>query len=436
MHFDQDSAHQLDELTRRQFALDAARCFLGVSVFSALTPFGFAADSKAPAASGKGKAKAKQIVYLMMTGAMSQLDTFDPKPKSKFQGETKAISTKVSGVQLSEHLKNIAGIADKVAILRSLNTTTADHQQARYLLETSYKPIATTKHPGLGSWTQKQLGRIHKQLPAVVQVGGGEGPGYLGAAYAPVPIGDPDKGLQNTASPKYLNNDQFDKRMKLSASFDSDFRAKAKNSKVNGYDDLYREAISLLRSEDLKVFDLAQESAEVRDSYGRNRLGQGALLARRLIEAGTRFVQVSHGSWDHHNDIFETNNMPTRAGELDVAAAALIKDLDKRGLLESTIVVIGTEFGRTPRISSSAGRDHHPAAFSGLLAGGAIKVGQAYGKSDADAFYVDDNGMQPGDLNATLAKALGIDWQSEIFSPDGRPFKIGNEGKPIDKLLS
>ncbi len=436
MQFDQDAVQKLDEVTRRQFALDAARCFLGVSVFSVLTPLGLAADSKSAAPASRGKGKAKQIIYLMMTGAMSQIDTFDPKPKSKHQGETKAISTKVSGIQISEHFKNLATITDKLAIIRSLNTTTADHQQARYLLETSYKPIATTKHPGLGSWTQKQLGRIHKQLPAVVHVGGGEGPGYLGAAYAPVPIGDPDKGLQNTASPKYLSNDQFDKRMKLSASFDSGFRSKAKNSKVDGYDDLYREAISLLRSEDLKVFDLAQETAEVRDAYGRNRLGQGALLARRLIEAGTRFVQVSHGSWDHHNDIFETNNMPTRAGELDMAASALIKDLDKRGLLASTIVVIGTEFGRTPRISSSAGRDHHPAAFSGAMAGGAIKVGQAYGKSDEDAFYVDDNGLQPGDLNATIAKAMGLDWNAEIYSPDGRPFKIGNEGKPVDKLLS
>lgn len=422
-----------DEFSRRQLITNIARSVLGVSVLPLLDRVSSAADSK-PAAKASPRGKAQKIIYLMMTGAQSQLDTWDPKPKSKYQGETKAIQTKISGVQLGEHFTNLAGLANKLAIVRSLNTTTADHQQARYLLETSYKMIATTKHPGLGSWVQKQMGRIHKQLPPVVHVGDGQGAGYLGAAFAPVPIGDPAKGLQNTKSPDYLKDAMFDKRMKLSESFDAGFRAKAKNAKVNGYDDLYREAISLLRSQDLKAFDIGQESQEIKDAYGTTRFGQGCLLARRLVENDVRYVQVTFGSWDHHNEIFDT--LPKLATELDKVVSTLINDLQKRGLLDSTLIVLCTEFGRTPRISSTTGRDHHPAAFSAMLCGGGIKGGQVYGKTDDDAFYVEDDGIQPGDLNATIAKALNIPFDKEIYSPDGRPFTLSNGGKAVDKLLS
>lgn len=426
---------RFDDLTRRQLITNIARGVLGVSVLPLLDRTSWAADPKPIAkAATTVRGKAQKIVYLMMTGAQSQIDTWDPKPKSKYQGETQAIQTKVAGIQLGEHFKTLAGIADKLAVIRSLNTTTADHQQARYLLETSYKMIATTKHPGMGSWVQKSLGRIHKQLPPVVHVGEGQGPGYLGAAFAPVPIGDPAKGLQNTKSPDYLKNEMFDKRMKLSESFDSSFRAKAKNAKVNGYDDLYREAISLLRSQDLKAFDISSEPQEQKDAYGTTRFGQGCLLARRLIENDVRYVQVSFGSWDHHNEIFDT--LPRLASELDKVVSTLITDLQKRGLLDSTLVVLCTEFGRTPRISSTTGRDHHPAAFSAMMCGGGIKGGQVYGKSDGDAFYVEDNGIQPADFNATIAKALNIPFDKEIYSPDGRPFTLANGGKAVDKLLS
>lgn len=432
MNFD---LSRTDDLTRRQLITKIAHSVLGVSVLPLLDRVGFAADPK-PAAKGTSAArgKAQKIVYLMMNGAQSQLDTWDPKPKSKYQGDTKTIQTKISGVQFGEHFKSLAGIADKLAVIHSLETTTADHQQARYLLETSYKMIATTKHPGMGSWVQKSLGRIHKQLPPVVHVGEGQGPGYLGAAFAPVPIGDPAKGLQNTKSPDYLKNEMFDKRMKLSESFDSAFRAKAKNAKVNGYDDLYREAISLLRSQDLKAFDISTEPQEQKDAYGTTRFGQGCLLARKLIENDVRYVQVSLGGWDMHNEIFD--NMPKLASELDKVVAALINDLQKRGLLDSTLVVLATEFGRTPKISSTTGRDHHPAAFSAMLCGGGIKGGQVYGKSDDDAFYVVEGNMKPNDLNATIAKALNIPFDKEIHSPDGRPFTLANGGKPVDKLLS
>ncbi len=440
-HFDPSC---LDDLSRRQMMADMAKYCLGVTVL----PVGFAAalqaadkkDEKKPAAAkasssanGSG-GKAKHLIYLYMQGAMSQLDTFDPKPKSKVQGDTKPIQTKISGVQFGDKLPELAKIADKLAVIRSMNTSTAAHEPARYLMSTSYKPIATTRHPGLGSWVHKSLGRIHKELPVAVQVGGGIGPGYLGAEFAPVPVGDPSLGLQNTKSPAYLTDSAFDKRMDLSHSFDSDFRKLAKsNRKVNGYDDLYKDAIHLLRSEDLKAFDISKESDDAKKAYGDNRFGKGCLLARRLVENGVRYVEVSLGSWDHHVDLW--TKMGTVGSELDKAASHLIADLGSRGLLKDTLVVIGTEFGRRPEINQNSGRDHHPAAYSCVLAGGPIKGGQVWGKSDADAFRVDSDGVTPEDFNATIAVAMGIPYDKEIHSPDGRPFTIGNKGKPITKLV-
>jgi hypothetical protein len=421
---------KLDSLSRRDLMHQAARYCLGVSAL----PFAFQTASGAPTRTAGATGKAEHLIYLYMTGAMSQLDTLDPKPGREVQGQTGVIKTKIPGVQLSEHMSGIASISDKVAVVRSLNTTTAAHEQARYLMRTSYRPLATTKHPGLGSWMQKMKGRISKELPPSVQIGGGVGPGYLGAQYAPVPLGDPAQGLQNTKSPAYLTDDAFDKRMTLANAFDSGFRTKStKNSKVNGYDDLYSDAIRLLRSQDLEAFDISKEPDDQKTAYGETRLGRGALLARRLVERGVRFVEISFGSWDHHNQIFD--NVPDKAQELDKVVTALIKDLSSRGLLDSTLVVIGTEFGRKPKINQNVGRDHHPAAFSSLLAGGGIKGGQAYGKSDEDAFYVEDDGVSVEDFNATIAKSLGIPHDQEIFSPDGRPFTIGNGGTPIAKLV-
>ena len=432
-----------DDFSRRQLMADMAKYCLGVTVLPAgLVSALEAADKKdeKKGASGKSSSsggsggKAKYLVYLSMQGAMSQLDTFDPKPKSKVQGDTKPIQTKISGVQFGEKLPELAKLADKLAVIRSMNTSTAAHEPARYLMSTSYKPIATTRHPGLGSWVHKMLGRIHKELPVAVQVGGGIGPGYLGAEFAPVPVGDPSLGLQNTKSPAYLNNSAFDKRMDLSHAFDSDFRKLAgKNRKVNGYDDLYKDAIHLLRSEDLKAFDISKESDDAKKSYGDSRFGKGCLLARRLVEHGVRYVEVSLGSWDHHVDLW--TKMGNIGSELDKAASTLIADLSSRGLLKDTLVVIGTEFGRRPEINQNSGRDHHPAAYSCVLAGGPIKGGQVWGKSDADAYRVESDGVTPEDFNATIAVAMGIPYDKEIHSPDGRPFTIGNKGKPITKLV-
>lgn len=434
--------HRLDDLSRRQLLIDAARLSLGVTLLPAGLEAALAADEKkgpakksAVAAPTRVAAPAKHLIYLFMGGAQSQLDTWDPKPGSKVQGETKPIQTAIAGVQFSEFLPGMAKLAGKLAVIHSMNTSTADHTAARYLTSTSYKPIATTQHPGLGSWVHKFLGRVHKELPVAVHVGGGGvGPGYLGAQFAPVPVGDPALGLQNTKSPAYLTTEAFDKRMQLSSVFDSDFRGRTtKNRKVNGYDNLYKDAIGLLRSEDLKAFDIAQEDDAQKKAYGESRFGKGCLLARRLVQEGVRYVEVSLGSWDHHYELWD--KLPQLAGDLDNVVSTLLKDLEARGLLKDTLVVIGTEFGRKPEINQNSGRDHHPAAYSCVLAGGPVRGGQVYGKSDENAFRVDTDGVTVEDLNATIATAMGIPHNEEIHSPDGRPFTLGNHGKPVMKLF-
>ncbi|MCA9178937.1 MAG: DUF1501 domain-containing protein [Planctomycetales bacterium] len=414
---------KLDVPTRRHFLTRAAQAALGVSFLPMTSPL-------AQGASGPGKAK--RVVYLFLEGAASHMDTFDPKPGAAEQGGTKAIGTKISGVQFGEHIPLLAASADKLAVVRSMATATAAHDQARYLMRTSYKMIATTRHPSMGAWLQHFRGRSNKELPGAVVVGNSSrhpGAGYLNAAMAPAPVPTASRGLENTKPPKYLTDDQFDKRMRLSSRFDQAFLRHYQDSGVQSYLDFYSEAVSLLKSSDLDAFDINKEDAKVKERYGATPLGQGCLLARRLLEVGINFVEVVSGGWDLHRDIFTT--MPNKGGELDQAMTALLEDLEQKGMLEDTLVVLTTEFGRTPKINQNSGRDHHPSAFSSVLAGGGIAGGQVYGKTDKSAIAVDENPVAPEDLNATIAQALNLPLKQEVISPVGRPFKVAHDGTPL-----
>ena len=425
----QESLLKLDAPSRRRFMEQAAAGLLGVSVLPT------AASLAAQSNSQSGRT-AKHVIYLFMSGAMSQLDTFDPKPKSEFQGETKAIATKVPGIQVSEHMPELAKLMKGLALIRGLSTETGAHQPGRYLMRTSYKEIPTTRHPGMGAWVQKVAGKINKELPGNVVIGNATrhpGAGFLEAVHSPVPIGNPATGLQNTKQPSYLQESQFDRRMRLSSQFDRTFRNKHDQKAVLAYSQLYSEARKLMDSQDLKAFDLSAEKEETKEKYGTGRLGQACLLARRLVEEGVRYVEVESGGWDNHREIFTT--IPDIAKQLDQAVSALLLDLVERGLYYDTIVVVATEFGRTPKINQNVGRDHHPGAFSALLAGGGIRGGQVYGTTDENAQYVEDEAVTPQDLNATIAKAIGLPYEQEFSSPAGRPFKIAHDGEPIDRLF-
>ena len=429
---------KLDGIDRRRFLEYTAKSALGVSMLPGLeTALAAAPARKKTAAAAKG-GKAKNLIYLFMTGAMSHLDTFDLKPGHENQGETKPIKTNVPGKQISEFLPTLAGQFDKIAAIRSMYTETGAHGPGEYLMRTSYKEIATTRHPTRGPWIQRFEGRRNKTLPDTVLISAAArhpSSGFFDPSFSPLPIGDPNRGLENTQAPAYLKDNSFRNRLGLIDKFDSKFRKKFKSQKVKNYTDFYAQATKLLTSNELKAFDLNEESKEDRDRYGRDRFGQGCLLARRLIENNVRCVEVSFGSWDMHRDIYGDRSLPARTAIMDRAVGNLLKDLADKGLLDDTMVVLTTEFGRTPVINQNAGRDHHPGVFSAFLAGGGIKGGQFYGKSDKEGFSVDEDGVLPADFNATIATALGLPLDKEIFSPTGRPFKVAHDGEPVLKLL-
>ncbi len=425
-----------DELTRRQFVSNAARAYLGVHLFPMLG--GTFASAAVPGKVAGGKAK--NVIYLYMSGGMSHVDTFDPKPRKKaIMGKTEAIATKAPGVMVGHYLKKTAGVMDKVCVINSMNSTQGAHEQGSYMMHTSYTLRGTIKHPSLGSWAVMLGGRIHPELPGFVAINSSPehtGGGFFGAKYAAAPIGSPEQGLLDSHRSSDVSPENFARRLTLADKMNRQFHGRFPNADVKAYEELYREAITLMNSKDLKAFDLKQESQPTRDLYGSGRFAQGCLLARRLVESGVKFVEVELGGWDTHYDNF--TGVAGRCAEFDQAYAALITDLDQKGLLDETLVVVATEFGRSPEIKTEhqSGRDHHPSAFSCLLAGGGVKGGIKYGETDASAGKVKQGVVTIPDFNATIAYALGLPYETVIMSPSKRPFKIADKGQPVAELFA
>ncbi len=422
--------NSLDDLSRRRFVERSAKSLLGVSLLPVLGQ----GSAMAQSGGGGGGGKAKSVIFLFMSGGMSHLDTFDPKTESSVKGPTNPIKTNVPGISISNHLPRLAKHMDKMAIIRSMNSVTGVHGNGKYVMRTGYRPRATIVHPCLGSWGQYLEGRRNKTLPDSVLVSTGSrhpASGFLSAEYAPIPIKDPARGLQNIRSS--VSEEKFDERLSLSNQFDAAFRERFDHLKVKDYSDLYDEAIAMMRSSDLDAFDLSMESSKTREMYGDGSFSQGVLLARRLVEKGVRYIEVEAGGWDMHNYIDE--GIVSRAGMLDRTVAALLQDLKSRGLLETTLVAIGTEFGRTPGINKNEGRDHHPRAFSTMMAGGGIQGGQVWGTTDKKGYAVASDKVNIQDFVATMGYGLGLDTEKTIYSPSGRPFTIGDKGKPITKLF-
>jgi len=426
-----------DVLSRRRLIEHVARASLGVGVLPTLGIAG--ARRSLGQDPGGTPGKAQRLIYLFMSGGMTHLDTFDVKPGAETQGQTTAISTSEAGVQFGEYLPTLAENFAKIAVVRSMNTQTADHEAGEYLMRTSYDAIATERHPSIGPWMQTLKGRRNKSLPdSVVISAPARHPlaGFLDPSCTPLPIGDPNKGLENTTAPGYLAEESFERRLALINAFDRSFNEKYRLRAIRDYSDFYDEAVALLSSEELRAFDLNEESDGDRDRYGRDSFGQGCMLARRLVENDVPCVEVTLGGWDMHNTLWGESALPERAGMMDRAVGTLLNDLEQRGLLADTLVVLATEFGRSPQVNYNAGRDHHPAVFSSMLAGAGIRCGQVYGKSDAKGHSVDENGVSAADFNATIAAALGLPLDQEVHSPTGRPFKVAGNGKPIAALLS
>jgi hypothetical protein len=421
-----------NEISRRNFIEGVAKSCLGVSaILGAGDLIGANIPDVVPTA--------RSVIFLYMAGGMTHIDTFDPKPENKdVMGETTAIDSSADGIQLGHWLPQTAKQMHLASLVRSLNTNQGAHEQANYLLHTSYQKRGTIIHPSLGSWITKARGNLNPTLPANIRVNGGSnilGAGYLEKKYGPLPLGNPSAGIQNVKKAKYVDENLYNERLDIAKSFNENFSNKFPQKRVRAYTDLYDDAVKLMRSKDLDAFNLSKESQEMRDAYGDNNFGQGCLLARRLVENNVRFVEVNYGGWDMHNDVFGA--LETKGAVLDQGLATLLNDLEIRGLLSETMVVVASEFGRSPEVKAGrVGRDHHPAAFSSLLAGGGVKRGYVYGKSDERGHYAEENGVGMEDLNATIARAMGLNTEKVIYSPSGRPFKVAHDGEPITDIFS
>lgn len=401
------------------------------------------ARAQSPAA--QAPKKELSIIHFWLSGGMSQLDTFDPKPDtdSRYRSPFQPIATNVAGIQICERLPLTARQADKFVIIRSMTHKIAAHEAACTFVLSGQQPLATVETPAMQTVVAKELG-ARNELPPVVSIPGATGSwekaGFLGPRYNPFNAGNPNREnyrVRDMDLPMGVDWTRVDHRRSLLALVDERFRRLDTTGISETMDSYYQTAFDLMRSERAKkAFNIAEEPEKLRDQYGHTSLGQGALLARRLVEAGVRFVTVSRGfnTWDHHNDIFR-NLGNTFLPELDSAYATLLRDLQERGMLDSTLVILTGEFGRTPEINVNVGRDHWPNAFSMTIAGGSIQGGRVWGASDENGMFVRDDPVQVPDLIATIYRRLGIDHEKEYISNIGRPIKLAANGTPLKFLL-
>jgi uncharacterized protein (DUF1501 family) len=399
------------------------------------------ADQKSYAAIA---AKADSVIHIFLPGGIAHQETFDPKPFApiEYRGDMGSISTKIEGERFSETLPQTAQIADKLTVIRSMTHGEAAHERGTHNMFTGYRPSPALVYPSMGSVVSHEYGPKNNLPPYVCipnQPNTYAGTGYLSSSFSPFSLGrDPaDAGfqVQDLNLPGGINDSRFTTRRSVLDAVNDHFAKREKSDNIAAMDTFYQRAYSLISSQKAReAFNIAAEDAKVRDEYGRNAAGQRLLMARRLVAAGVRFVTVDYGGWDMHTQIVA--GMKGQMPPLDQAFAALIRDLDRTGLLKRTVVMVSSEFGRTPKINKDAGRDHWPKVFSVVLAGGGIKRGSIYGLSNATATEPERDPIGPEDLATTIYSLLGIVADKELMAPGNRPIEIVDGGKVVKDLLA
>jgi len=384
--------------------------------------------------------RAKSCILLWMDGGPSQAHTFDPKPG----GEYKSISTRVPGLQVCDCLPEMAKVMDDVAVIRGMSTGEGGHYRAKYLLHTGYERLGGFEHPAIGCIASHEIGEEHSELPAFVTIDAGfdkgnggrlyrSVPAYLGAGHAPLAVRDPNKGLENLSSS--VESTELDRRLALLRSSERRLAgAGLADPLVVAKQAAFRRAVSLMRSPKAKAFDLDDEPAYLRQSYGEHKFGKACLMARRLVEEGVAFVEIFHRGWDDHEGAGQ--RVAKRCEWMDPAMSTLILDLKQRGMLDDTLIVWMGEFGRSP----VDGKDHHARAWTTLLAGGGLKTGQVIGKTDEKSKKpggtVVDRPVSTAEFFATLCHTLGIDYSKEFLAAGKRPVPIVDQhARPISELV-
>jgi hypothetical protein len=398
---------------------------------------------KLQAQPASGAARAKSVINIFLPGGIAAQESFDPKllVPIEYRGPLGTVKTKLDGVYFAEQLKHTAEIADKICVVRAMTHGEADHGRGTHNMFTGWRPSPAVQYPSIGSIVSHELGSRNNLPPYVcipTQPNEYAGTGFLGSAYGPFSLGaDPADGgfkVRDLNLAHDVSEGRFAERREMRTVVDAHFSSLEKSDALDGMDAFYQRAFALMSSSQARAaFDLKQEPDKLRDEYGRHAAGQRMLLARRLVEAGVRFVSLTYGGWDHHDNIRAgiSNQMPA----FDQAFAALIRDLDTRGMLDSTLVLVTTEFGRTPKINQTGGRDHYPKVFSIVMAGGGIKRGCVHGSTDAIGTEPNDNPLTVPDYAATIYSLLGIDWEKTLLA-GSRPVKIIKDGEIATGLLS
>ena len=380
------------------------------------------------------KKSGRACILVWLAGAPSQMEMFDPKPGTKNGGPTKAIRTAVPGEKIAEHWPKIAKMMKDVAVIRSMRGKEAAHARGTYHLHTGYRQTGAVKYPNIGSIVAKKIGDPASDMPNFVSVGRTLSSGYLGVQFAPFIVNRPGQLPNNVTAD--VKKARLRRRLALLKEQDADFAAAGAEALVGEHQTLYKRANAMMTSPRLKSFTLDDEPAKMKAAYGKSQLGQGLLVARRLVQAGVPFVEVRKGGWDMHNRLF--TRIKPAAGDVDHALSTLLKDLKQRGMLDKTLVICMGEFGRTPKINKrkpAIGRDHWARNFNVLLAGSGIKGGRIIGKTDKNGQKITDRPVDIEDYFQTLYKALGIDASEELAGPGGRPLKIVDGGEAVGELF-
>ncbi|MFO0739391.1 MAG: DUF1501 domain-containing protein [Labilithrix sp.] len=412
-------------ITRRQALRLGITGGLGLVFSRFLEAPAFADATSAPAG------KAKHVILLWMNGGPSHIDTWDPKT-GKNAGPHKAIKTSVPGLMISEHMPQLARMANKLAVIRGMTSKEGNHVRANYLLHTGYSPNPTVEHPSFGAWMSKRLGEPSSGLPSFVSLNGtSHGGGFFGVQHGPYVVKNGGEMPADVAPA--VDDPRFEARKKLLGDMEDSFAKQTGDLKVEGRRELYAKADRLMHAKSLDAFDVSKETEAVRKSYGDSAFGKACLTAARLVTNGVRCVEVTLDGWDTHKNGFERTKK--LMGDLDPAMSGLLADLERRGKLSETLVVWMGDFGRTPRINATEGRDHYPAAWSAVLAGGGIRGGVVHGETDAEGARVVKDPVVVPNLLATIATPLGLNPADTMMSPIGRPISLTENGAPIKAVL-
>ena len=389
------------------------------------------------------KPVAQSVINIFLPGGMAHQESFDPKPfaPSEYRGPFGSIETALPGVSFGEKIPKLAKIADQFTVIRSMTHGEAAHERGTHNMFTGYRPSPALQYPSVGSVISHELGPRENLPPYVCipqQPNEFASSGYLSSAHGPFTIGSEPSNknfqVRDLNLPEGVSPERFERRRSLLDTVDAHFRDLESSDQIASVDAFYDHAYKLISSQKAReAFDIKQEAQKTRDFYGNHAPGQRMLLARRLVEAGTRFVSLTAGGWDHHQKIKDNfqKNMPN----VDHAVAALLSDLGNRGMLDNTLVMLTTEFGRTPKINKDGGRDHWPRVFSVMLAGGGVKKGMIYGSSDSLGGEPEENAVSAEDLMTTVYHQLGITADKELMAPGARPVEIVDGGQVINGIL-